>query len=136
MLLNVQRLELDVEGFLHIMTFATLHDMPKLLACCECYIAQSSFQCTAGSQTRSAKLRAQCMSEPQLGRSWSHIAEGFCMAFERLYMSSRRQPCNCACCQGCKEQGGDSCKCFLPATQKELNAEQRSIWSQGVPHNS
>lgn len=114
----VQNLEMDVEGFLYTMKCATLYGMPKLLACCEYYIALSS----SGLQptTNAVALRVRCLSEPLLRRSSSRIAEGFCIAFQGLAEhASRRQPCKCACCLGRNDPGYTSCNCHIAATPKE-----------------
>ncbi len=118
MLSAVQNLEMDLESFLHTMKCATLYGMPKLLACCEYYIALSS----SGLQPtpNSALLRARCLSEPLLRRSSSRIAESFGIAFVSLAeQASRRQPCKCACCQGRNDPGYTSCNCYIAATPKE-----------------
>lgn len=99
--------------FLHIMKCATLYDMPKLLACCEYYVALSSLR------SSHTVLRARCLSEQLLIRSWSHIAVSFCMAFQSLfYQAPPTQPCSCACCQQRRRQGYSDCccKCAIAAT--------------------
>lgn len=110
---------------MHTMKCATLYGMPKLLACCEYYIVlgSSSLQTTmvaTGTPTCTV-LKARCLSEPMLRRSWSHIAECFCFAFRRLAVQiSCRQSCKCVCCRvGRKDPGWASSNCHLAATTEE-----------------
>ena len=85
---------------MRIMKSAALCGMPKLLACCEYCIV---FDALKKSPEHTA-LRARCLSDEQLSRSWSHIAEGSFIAFQRNYDPALHArfdtiPCECRCCQ-------------------------------------
>ena len=67
--------------FLHTVKCASLFGMPKLLACCEYYIALESLQT---SHTLLMTRSTSCLSKELLGCSSIRIAEGFCMAFKGL----------------------------------------------------
>ena len=113
---------------MHTMMCAVLYDMPKLLACCEYYIAVRSsglhsnkVVATETFDPSGAVLRLCCSSEPMFMRSYTHVAEAFCMAFERLAdQASRKQPCSCACCQSQRDpKVWQSCSCRIATMPKE-----------------
>ena len=97
----------NADSIMHIMKSATLCGMPKLLACCEYWVVVDALT----KAPQHVGLRARCLSEQQLCCSWSHIAEGLCLAFHNHYDLACQarfdtMPCSCECCQKCV-----SCKC-------------------------
>ena len=103
------------EDFLNIMKGASLFGMPKLLACCEYYVALSTLAGAHGG------LTAQCETEQLLARSWARIAKGFCKALQGAVaptasQTCRSEPCKCECCLAVKIRlsAYANCTCFRP----------------------
>ncbi len=107
----------DFDKFINIMTSAALFGMPKVLACCEYYVAVDTYKEAHMGLATQTELGARCSREELLDCSRGRIGDGLAIAIHGMYGTQRDKysdvtPCGCECCKRiCKTLGKTSCSC-------------------------
>ena len=93
----------SMDEFMHILECAIAYGMPKLLACCECYMAvehQDKFKLLPSTPMLSSMLR---------------MAEGLRGLKQKMSYEDDDELCDCPCCETIRDNKEWDCKCYRPA---------------------
>ena len=96
----------SIEEFMHILDCAIAYGMPKLLACCECHIAnddQDKFKPVASTFLPISSMLRMAKSLHGLKR--------------KVSVDDDDEPCDCYCCRYNRDSGDQECECYRSAVK-------------------